>query len=108
MHLEIKKLSEGKEHKQNRNLLGILAFGVKPCCHSSCIRYLKETEDLGFIALSRIFHISSQLLIRGGQQLEYPEKKHLTYRCRTWHVTCLLSKAGTTAVRDPLFKNQGS
>ena len=36
------------------------------------------------------------------------EKKHLTYRCRTWHLTCTPSEARTTAVRDPMFKSQHS
>ena len=32
--------------------------------------------------------ISSLSLIRGGRKPEYPAKNHLTYRCRTWHLTC--------------------
>ena len=39
--------------------------------------------------------ISSRLLIRGGGKPEYPEKNHLTYRCRTWHLTCDPSEART-------------
>ena len=39
--------------------------------------------------------ISSRSLIRGGGKPEYPEKNHLTYRCRTWHLTCDPSAART-------------
>ena len=37
-----------------------------------------------------------------------PGEKHLTYRCRTWHLTCTPSEALTTAVRDLMFKSQRS
>ena len=39
--------------------------------------------------------ISSRSLIKGGRKPEYPEKNHLTYRCRTWHLTCDPSRART-------------
>ena len=32
--------------------------------------------------------ISSGSLIKDGRKPEYSEKNHLTYRCRTWHLTC--------------------
>ena len=37
-----------------------------------------------------------------------PEKKHLTYQCRTWHLTCAPSEVRTTAVRDLMFKSPHS
>ena len=52
--------------------------------------------------------ISSRSLIRCRRNPGYPEKNHLAYRCRTWHLTCVPSEARTTAVRDPIYKSQRS
>ena len=35
-------------------------------------------------------------------------RKHLTHRCRTWHLTCTSSGARTTAARDPMLNSQRS
>ena len=45
-----------------------------------------------------ISFISSRSLIRSAQKTGYPEKNHLTFRCRTWRLACDPSQARTTAV----------
>ena len=48
---------------------------------------LKKEKNIGFYGpFKNIALISSRSYIRGGPTPEYPEKKHLTYRCRTWHL----------------------
>ena len=49
----------------------------------------------GYGPFKNISLISSRSLIRGGGKPEYPEKNHLTYRCRTWHLTYDPSEART-------------
>ena len=56
-------------------LLGILAFGVKLHYHSSCIRYLKKTEDLGFIALSRNFTYIKLIVNQRWARIGVPREK---------------------------------
>ena len=56
-------------------LLGILAFGVKPHYHPSCIRYLKKTEDLGFIGLSRNFTYIELIVNKRWARIGVPREK---------------------------------
>ena len=88
-------------------LLGILAFGVKPHYHPSCIRYLKKTEDLGFIALSRNFTYIELIVNQRWARIGVPREKPPDLLVRNLASQCIYSKALTTVVRDPLFKSQG-
>ena len=36
--------------------------------------------------------ISSRSSVRGGRKPECPEKNHLTYQCRIWHLTCIRTR----------------
>ena len=62
------------------------------------VRVRSKKKDLGFMALSRICHLYRA---DGSSEVgrKYPEKNHLTYQCKTWHLKCVLSEAQTTAVR---------
>ena len=72
-------------------------------------------NDRGFVFLVLVLKpfkiislIMSRSLIRDERKPEYLEKKHQTFRCRTWHFTCDSSEARTTAVRDLMIKSQRS
>ena len=54
---------------------------------------------------------SGQSLIGGGRKPEYPEKNHLTFRCRTWRLIWDLSQAqnySDSRLRDLIIKSQHS
>ena len=67
----------------------------------------KKDKDLDLWPFQDYLTYIEMIVYQGGKP-EYPEKKYLTYRCRTRHLTCDPSVARTTAVREPMFKSQRS
>ena len=62
----------------------------------------------GFMTLSRLFYLVRADHYQRWAKPEVPEKNHLTFRCRTWRLTCCRARLVPTAVGDLMIKSQRS
>ena len=83
-------------------LLWVYLYNLKICLESrSYTIQINCKVKIWILRPFQEYFTSSRSLIRGGRKPKCPEKNHLTYRCRTWHLTCTRA-----VVRDPMLNSQ--